>query len=293
LPLLAPGAYVLDVRSGDPEPFAAPVEGGGYAWAPSPTNPGRYAFLKEDDEGKVRVWITSVEELRQLDSPTDPMAPVWSPDGRWVAFSAGWTHPFGVPQIYVAEADTGMVAQVTAERRGASSPSWTPDGTGLLYGARREGKVIDGIPFYPQFWVIRQMQVIEGGELRLGTATTLVGEQADPAETPAMSPDGRYLAYVRLATKTYSPASEASLRLLDFTTMTSVELVPEMPGLADPRWSPDGRTISFKIGDPIENAEAWIVDAQTHEVERLARGYPFSWIDEDHVHTDVVGTPDV
>jgi Tol biopolymer transport system component len=293
LPLLAPGAYVLDVRSGDPEPFAAPVEGGGYTWAPSPTDPGRYAFLKEDDEGKVRVWITSVEELRQLDSPTDPMAPVWSPDGRWLAFSAGWTYPLPVPQVFVFEAATGDLAWMTEEPTGASGPAWTGDGR-LLYSARRDGKVDEGLPFYPQYWIVRQVDLtIDGDSMVAGPPTTVIGEQADPAEMPAISPDGRFVAYVRRAAKTYTDAAPASLRLLDLETGTNVELVPEMRGLADPRWSPDGRTISFKVGDPIENAEAWIVDAETHEVERLARGYPFSWIDEDHVHTDVVGTPDV
>ena len=60
--------------------------------------------------------------------------PVWSPDGRWIAFGPSVVGSGVFPQVWVVRADgTGqrMIAQLDAEE--FSLPSWSPDGRRMVY----------------------------------------------------------------------------------------------------------------------------------------------------------------
>lgn len=57
--------------------------------------------------------------------------PVFSPDGRWVAFTAGnYTGDF---DLYVARADGSEVRRLTDRAGDEYLPSWSPDGTRIAY----------------------------------------------------------------------------------------------------------------------------------------------------------------
>lgn len=73
-------------------------------------------------------------------------SPVFSPDGRWIAF----LRPDGDkrPQIHVLPASGGEAWAVTAHPLGAGNPVWSPDSTRLAYTARvpEEGRYVDVEP---------------------------------------------------------------------------------------------------------------------------------------------------
>jgi len=74
-------------------------------------------------------------------------SPVWSPDGRWVAFCRA--EPKGKPQLHVVEADGGEPVCLTDAPMGVADPRWSPDGTRLAFVARvpDEGRYVpDGDP---------------------------------------------------------------------------------------------------------------------------------------------------
>ncbi|MDO8108435.1 S9 family peptidase [Isoptericola sp. b441] len=74
-------------------------------------------------------------------------APVWSPDGRWVAFLRA--EPKGRPQLCVVDADGGEPVRLTDAPLGVSEAAWSPDSRRLVYVARvpDEGRyVADGDP---------------------------------------------------------------------------------------------------------------------------------------------------
>ena len=74
-------------------------------------------------------------------------APVWSPDGRWVAFLRA--EPKGKPQLCVVEGDGGEPVRLTEAPLGVSEAAWSPDSRRLVYVARvpDEGRyVADGDP---------------------------------------------------------------------------------------------------------------------------------------------------
>ncbi|WP_149203241.1 S9 family peptidase [Actinotalea subterranea] len=71
-------------------------------------------------------------------------SPVWSPDGRWIAFLRAERR--GKPQVHVVEAAGGEPVALTDAPLGASAPRFSPDGTRLAFLARvpEEGRYVPG-----------------------------------------------------------------------------------------------------------------------------------------------------
>jgi Tol biopolymer transport system component len=93
------------------------------------------AFLS-DSGGHANVWVTKPDtgEVRQITHERDPDVslglPIWSPEGRWIAFvsSRGQTGlAFGV---WVVDPDGSNLRNVAARGLGAA---WSPDGRWIYY----------------------------------------------------------------------------------------------------------------------------------------------------------------
>jgi TolB protein len=54
--------------------------------------------------------------------------PVWSPDGKTIAFTSNRSGPANVGQIYIINSDGSELRQITAGPRSFAQPSWSPDG---------------------------------------------------------------------------------------------------------------------------------------------------------------------
>jgi len=64
----------------------------------------------------------------------------FSPDGRWIAFSAGSTAARA--RVYIAPLRTPPPAErewITVESDGAGDPAWSPDGSVLYFSSKRDG----------------------------------------------------------------------------------------------------------------------------------------------------------
>lgn len=69
------------------------------------------------------------------------MNPVWSPDGRWIAFLSNRVgkrrgRKQAAMQLWVIPADGGEARQLTAFKAGVSEPAWSPDGGRLAFVTR-------------------------------------------------------------------------------------------------------------------------------------------------------------
>ncbi|NTW42035.1 MAG: S9 family peptidase, partial [Cellulomonadaceae bacterium] len=99
------------------------------------------------DEYTGRLWRVPVDGSSppvRLTRGHRDTSPVWSPDGRWIAFVRA--EPRGRPQLHLVEAGGGEPVRLTDAPLGISEPRFSPDGTRLAYLARvpEAGRYVSG-----------------------------------------------------------------------------------------------------------------------------------------------------
>jgi TolB protein len=105
-------------------------------WSPS----GRQiAYISGEKAGQVYIRdVDGTNECRILKEGGDSDAVSWSPDGRWLAFH--WKPSRSNHyDIFVADAATGVIRQITSGNGSNESPSWAPDSRHLAFQSNRSG----------------------------------------------------------------------------------------------------------------------------------------------------------
>jgi dipeptidyl aminopeptidase/acylaminoacyl peptidase len=269
--------WLVDARTGDQRPL-----GGGPAAQSAPRfSPGgdRLAYVSADEHGHPQLWVrwlASGAAAKLADLPSAPGDVAWSPDGRQIAFAmlvedapvglgaplprpdgAKWAEPLkiisqlhyredgegylkpGYRQLFVVVADGGAPRQMTFGDYDAAGPlSWTPDGRTLVFAAGRE-KDAERDPLAARIWALD----MAGGGLAALTS------QHGPSGDPAVSPDGRQIAWVGFEDhgRGYENA-QLWLMNRDGTALRSLTAGLDR-SVARPRWAPDGRSIFVSYGD--------------------------------------------
>jgi hypothetical protein len=107
----------------------------------------------------------------------------WSPDGRWIAYSESRPFRENEPVIFLVSPDTGEALEFrNPGRYPVSGPTWSPDGTQVLYWA--------GVDATDGFELL--LQTITGALPPVVLASDPEPEQEDPGSettgTPAPTP---------------------------------------------------------------------------------------------------------
>src|ERR1700737_4071970 len=109
------------------------------SWSP---DGARIVFISEVDEG-ANIFVmdnSGCHLVRLTNHATHDNGPVWSPDGRFIAFSS--THPVSqVSEIYRMKADGTDQRMLTHDGAFAIHPAWSPDGRRLMFSTPRDSKV--------------------------------------------------------------------------------------------------------------------------------------------------------
>lgn len=148
----------------------------------------RLAFVWQGD-----VWVAPSAGGRAIPLTTHvelDSNPVWSPDGKWVAFTSART---GNNDIFVVPSEGGQARRLTWFAGGDSPSDWSPDGKSILFSGSRE--------------------TAENGVFTLDVATgrtTRIFLDMVGVGNPRFSADGKSILYTRLGFPWTRPRYEGS-----------------------------------------------------------------------------------
>src|SRR5262249_811234 len=156
--------------------------------------------------------------------------PVFSPDGRKIAFSS---NRHGSYDVYVVPVQGGHPRRLTVDSASEMVCGWTPDGKNILYATTRS------IAF-PQSYELYSVPIQGGMSRRITTAEGKEG---------SFSPAGDRLAYVRgpgtWYRRGYRGSSNDDIWICDADGSNNRQVTAFNGQDASPMWSADGRAIFY------------------------------------------------
>lgn len=265
-------------------------------WSPD----GTMLLYVSSSEGSSQLylrWMDTGQTAKLTDLISRPGGLSWSPDGRWVAFSmfvketkkpyapmpekpegAQWADPAkvitrlryrydgqgylpeGYHQLFVIPADGGSPRQLTSgpfDHRGA--PDWTPDSKALVLSANRH-EDSDYQPLNDEIYELK----LEDRSIKQLT------ERKGPDNNPAVSPDGRSIAYLGFDDR-YQGYQVTRLYVMNRDGSGARVLTGSFDrDVSSPVWGADGKGIYFSYDD--QGITKVALAALDSKVETLSSG---------------------
>jgi len=253
-------AQLLKIR-----PFAAEV---GPKWWPQLSPDGEkvaYGWRGPDGDNwdiYVKALGMGTKPFRLTEDPAEDLKPVWSPDGRQIAFVRAAEDGAAIYTVPSLGGQERRLADVSGLVRWFDSVvpalSWSPDGKWLAFGEKpSEGKAARIV--------------------RVSLETREKQPFSPPEDTqndlyPSFSPDGTLLAFIR--------SGSATLGGWDVWVQRVGEGMPHQlthgkyDWCQDPVWTPGGSEILFTTGLASNIHRVSVAGGQTQPVFGLGAGYP-------------------
>lgn len=269
--------WIVNVATRDHRPVAreAREAGGDPSWPRWSPDGGRLAWVwSAEGSSQIRVrWMDTGQSAVLARLEHDPADLTWSPDGRWIAFTAFvpakpdvWiempprpegAHWADAPraieavryradgrgyledghrQVFLLSADGGTPRQLTRADYDCTQPCWLQDGSGLVFSANDDP---DAEPENSDLYRV---------ELASGEVTQLT-DRFGPDGSPSVAPDGERLAYLGFddAMRSFEPRV---LSVMELASRASRPLTAALDrDIGAVAWSGDGQSLFVSYSD--------------------------------------------
>jgi hypothetical protein len=242
----------------------------GLGFAPSLSPDGmRVVYVGPSIDGPADgLYVTDLESGNTSLLPgtkTGDLNPLWSPDGKKIAFTRGPSSGLiGAPGSYsvmMINTDGSNLRSLTDANAVNYAVTWMPDGNHLVTNKPSQ----DGVDFYSM-----DVQTGESSFLFEGSYNGSV----------AVSPDGK-----RLAVEEMLPLDKYGLFVSNLDGSNRIQLADGDPYIVTiPAWSPDGNWLIASVHDPSmssqPNPTLALIEVNTCQIIPLSnlKGYVFSWL---------------
>ncbi|HVH48302.1 MAG TPA: S9 family peptidase [Sphingomicrobium sp.] len=278
------GIWLIDLATAEETPLATtPGQYSSPRWSPDGK---RIAYVSNSEGEKPQLfvrWMDTATVAKVAVLPEVPREVTWSPDGRKIAFvmftpgeaprigkapakpeGAKWAEPLryvnqmtyrtdsggvlrpGQSDIYIVSASGG--APIKLSRDSGDDPdrlSFTPDGRFIVYGANRKPNWMHD-PVESEIWKLP----VSGGP------AVALTDRDGPDGEPAVSPDGRHIAYVGYDDQ-HQNYQNAQLYVMNADGSGRRSLTAGIDqSMSQPEWSEDGRSIYVSYADKAYNKVA-------------------------------------
>ena len=217
-----------------------------------------------------------------IDPGHEPVSPNWSPDGRHITY-AGTID--GDSEVFIVDVATKSSRRLTSSKSDDSHPIFSPDGQRIYFSSNRHTPDMS-IPWGRQ-WNDTFSIRLDGSDIRQHTNCRAA------CTYPAPSPDGKQLAYRKLAPEpglqwgfyTMPLNSQIYVSNIDGSNERVLASDPAFDGW--PAWSPDGRLIAFASNraGPAGIGNIWLIRPDGSGLTALTTG-------EEISHTQPRWAPD-
>jgi Tol biopolymer transport system component len=195
---------------------------------------GRRAAISLGDGADAALYLADANggALTLLTKPA-AWTPVWSPDGKWIAGSVDMPNTSGLRLARVAvEAGSAWQEVYNSETTSEAVAQWTPDGRSLFFSAH---EALTGRRSIARV-------VLDGN--RAAPSVVVDGTGQRIVQFPAMSPDGRWLAYES------NESGRAEVYVQSYPS-PDIRVQVSQDGGTRPTWARDGTAIYVVTGAAI------------------------------------------
>lgn len=185
--------------------------------------------------------------------------PAWSPDGKKLALvRAGQIFTVTVSSLEPARVDTNSLKKLTND--GANFyPAWSPDGEWIAYDSNLQDPVGANV-----IWKMRN-----DGSFKIDISQHQVGEW----RMPNWSPNGKHIVHQR-----YVGVNYPEIVVMDTSGENSVRLTFDDHIDAQPKYSPDGKTIAFYSQSRVGPSAIWVMNSEGSSLRKVSEyAWRFDW----------------
>lgn len=214
----------------------------------------KYAFKGEmifqsNFDGDNEIYLLTKQQLTKLtDNTWDDEYPVWSPDGKKIAFTA---NPKGNFDIFIMNPDGTDITPVTSSSSNEADPSWFPDSKSIAYTKE-----------------IKKLMRTDGALFRVNVETKktkkIISRYSKTNVIPHVSPTGPLIAFTGKRMMGWDVA------MYDMAN-NKVIFLEEGGKSCRARFSPDGKKLAYVSSKADGKGDIWLMNPDGSNKTRLTK----------------------